>query len=159
MQIQGDSVVLCARTVRVDLLNAAAREGGKLLNNRAVDKNAKAASAYRAMLQRPAIDHNLAWLICRGLERGGQRHLVTRPGHIEVGDILDSERDSHQDIWTLESHPVNGVTYRFAEEVSLVGWVWRLSTMHSQRIRQGEWSTKPAAVTVTTVAGHVRTVV
>jgi hypothetical protein len=49
--------------------------------------------------------------------------------------------------------------YRFAEEVSLVGWMWRLGTVHGQCIRQGQGPTKPAAVTVTTVAGHVRTVV
>jgi len=154
-----DSVVLCARAVRVDLLNAAAGERGELLDNGAVDEDAKAASTHRAMFQRPAIDHNLTWLICRRLERGGQRHLVGRPGHVEVGHILDSEGDSHQDIWTLQSHPIDSIMYRLAEEVSFAGWMRRLGTTHCQCIRQGQGSTKPPAVTVTMVAGHVRTVV
>ena len=154
-----DSVVVCARAVRIDLLNAAAGERGELFDNGAVDEDAKTASTHGAMFQRPAIDHNLTWLICRGLERGGQRHLVGRPGHVKVGHVLDSERDSHQDIWTLESHPIDGGMYRFAEEVSFAGWMRRLGTTHGQCIRQGQGSTKPAAVTVTTVAGHVRTLV
>ena len=154
-----DSVVVCARAVRIDLLNATAGERGELFDNGAVDEDAKTASTHGAMFQRPAIDHNLTWLICRGLERGGQRHLVGRPGHVKVGHILDSERDSHQDIWTLESYPIDGGMYRFAEEVSFAGWMRRLGTTHGQCIRQGQGSTKPAAVTVTTVAGHVRTLV
>ena len=50
------------------LLNAAAGESGKLLNDGAVDKDAKAASTHGAMLQRPAIDHDLSPSCC-GLER------------------------------------------------------------------------------------------
>ena len=75
-----------------------------------------------------------------------------------AGHILDPECDSHQDIRTLQTHSVDRVMYRFAEEVRLASWVWRLGTMHRQRIRQSQGSTKSAAVTVTTVAGHLRTV-
>ena len=154
----GRPVVLRARAVGVDLLNAAAGERGKLFNDRAVDKDAETASTHCAMLQRPAIDHHLARLICRGLDRGGKRHLVPRPGHIEMGHILDSERDSYKDVWTLQSHPVDGIMYRFAEEVGLARRVWRLSAMHGQCVRQRQGSAKSTAVTVTTLAGHLSTV-
>ena len=80
MQNQGRSIVLCARAVGVDLLNATAGERRKLFNDCAVDKDAEAASTHCAMLQRPAIDHNLARLICRTLDRGGKRHL-SQPDH------------------------------------------------------------------------------
>ena len=136
MQNQGGSVVLGARAAGVDLLNAAARQGRKLLNDCAVDKDAEAASAHGAMLQRPAIDHNLTRLVCRGLDCGGERHLVARPGHVEVGHILDSERDSYEDVRTLQSHPVDGIMNGLAEEVRFVRWMWRLCATQSQCVRQ-----------------------
>ena len=136
MQNQGGSVVLGTRAVGVDLLNAAAGERRKLLNDCAVDKDAEAASTHGAMLQRPAIDHNLTRLVCRGLDGGGERHLVARPGHVEVGHILDSERDSYEDVRTLQSHPVDGIMDGVAEEVRLVGWMRRLRATHSQCVRQ-----------------------
>ena len=114
-------IVCCARAVGVDLLNAAAGECGKLFDNGAVDKDAEPTSTHGAMLQRPAIDHNLAWLIRRCLDRGGKGNLVPSPSHVEVGHILYSERDSYQDVRTLESHPVDGVVYGLAEEVRLAG--------------------------------------
>ena len=73
-----------------------------------------------------------------------------------MGHILDSERDSDEDIWTLQSHPIDGIMYGFAEEVGLARWMWRLSPMHRQCVRQSQRSAKSAAVTVTTLAGHVR---
>ena len=154
----GRLIVCGARAVGVDLLNAATGECGKLFDNGSVDKDAEPASTHCAMLQRPAIDHNLARLIRCCLDRGGKRHLVASPGHVEVGHILDPERDAYQDIWTLQSHPVDGVMYGLAEEVRLAGGRWRPSAMHSQCVRQRQRSAKPTAVTVTTLAGHVSTV-
>ena len=113
----GRLIVLCSRAVGVDLLNAAAGECGKLLDNCAVDKDAEPTSTHGAMLQRPAIHHNLARLIRRRLDRGGKWHSVASPGHVEVRHVLDSECDSNQDIWTLQSDPVDGVMYGLAEEV------------------------------------------
>jgi hypothetical protein len=75
-----------------------------------------------------------------------------------VGHILDAEGDSYQDVWTLQSHPVNGVTYRLAEEIRLAGRRRRPSATPSQRVRQRQRSPKPTAVTVPTLAGHVSTV-
>jgi hypothetical protein len=158
MQSQAGLIVLCARAVGVDLLNAAAGECGELLDNCAVDKNAEPASTHCAMLQRPAIYHNLARLIRSRLHRGGKWHLVASPGHVEVGHILDAEGDSHQDVWTLQSHPVNGVTYRLAEEVRLAGRRGRPSAPPSQRVRQCQRASEPTAVTVPTLAGHLSTV-
>ena len=76
-----------------------------------------------------------------------------------MGHILDPERDSNEDVWTLKSHPVDGITYSLAEEVRLAGWMWRLCPTHSQCVRQRQRSAKSAAVTVTTVGGHVGTLV
>ena len=76
MQNQGDSVVLCTRAVRVDLVNAAAGERGELLNDRAVDENPQASARYRAMLKRATVDHHLARLIGRTLKGCGQWHLI-----------------------------------------------------------------------------------
>ena len=76
MQNQGDSVVLCTRAVRVDLVDAATGERGELLNDRAVDENPQASAGYRAMLKRATIDHHLARLIGCTLERCSQRHLI-----------------------------------------------------------------------------------
>ena len=159
MQNQGGSVVLGACTVRVDFLNAAAGERGELFHDCAVDQDAEAASTHCAMLERPAIDHHLAWLIRRALDSGGKGHLIARPGHIEVGDILDSKRDAHQHFWTLQSHPVNSIAYGLTEEVRLIRRMWRLSTTNGQCVRQRQGSAKSAAVTITTLAGHVSTVV
>jgi len=139
-------------------LNATAGECGELLDNCAVDKDAEPAPTHCAMLQRPAIYHNLARLIRSRLHRGGKWHLVASPGHVEVGHILDAEGDSYQDVWTLQSHPVNGVTYRLAEEIRLAGRRRRPSATPSQRVRQRQRSPKPTAVTVPTLAGHVSTV-
>ena len=158
MQNQGTLIVLCACAVGVDLLNAAAGECRKLFDNCAVDKDAEPASTHGAMLQRPAIHHNLTRLIRRRLDCGGEWHPVASPGHVEVGHIFDSERDSYQDIWTLQSYPVDGVTYGLAEEVRLAGRRWRPSATHCQCVRQRQRSAKPPAVTVTTLAGHVSTV-
>jgi hypothetical protein len=124
---QGFSVVLSARAVWVDLLHAAAGERGKLLNDRAVDKDAQTLATHRAMLQRPAKDHHLSRLTRYALNRGGKRHLIARPSHIEVGHILDSERDSDEGFWTLESHSVDGIVDGVAEEVGLARRMWRLS--------------------------------
>ena len=136
MQNQCGSVVLGARAVGVDLLNAATGEGRKLLNDCAVDKDAEAASAHGAMLQRPAINHDLTRLIRRRLDCGGKWHPVASPGHVEVGHILDSERDSYEDVRTLQSNPVDGIMNGLAEEVCFVGWMWRLRATHSQWVRQ-----------------------
>jgi hypothetical protein len=76
LQNQGRLVVLAASAVRVDLLDAPARERGELFHDRAVDQDAKAAAANRAVLQRPAINDNLPWLVCCPLEGGGERHLI-----------------------------------------------------------------------------------
>ena len=88
------------------------------------------------MLQGPAIDHNLTRLVCRGLDRGGKRHLVARPSHVEVGYVLDSEGDSYEDVRTLQSHPVDGIVDGIAEEGSFIGRMWRLRASHSQCVRQ-----------------------
>jgi Protein of unknown function (DUF3499) len=157
MQNQG-LIVLCACAVGVDLLNAAARECGKLFDDCAVDKDAEPPSTHGAMLQRPAINHDLTRLIRRRLDCGGKWHPVASPGHVEVGHILDSEPDSYQDIWTLQSHPVDSVTYGLAEEVRLARRRWRPSATQCQCVRQRQRSAKPAAVAVTTLAGHVSTV-
>jgi Protein of unknown function (DUF3499) len=110
------------------------------------------------MLQRPAINHDLTRLIRRRLDCGGKWYPVASPGHVEVGHILYSERDSYQDIWTLPSDPVDGVAYGFAEEVRLARRRWRPSAPHCQCVRQRQRSAKPTAMTVTTLAGHVSTV-
>jgi hypothetical protein len=156
MQNQGDSVVLGAGAIGVDLIDAAAGERRKLFNDCAVNQNAEAATAHRAMLQRPAVDHNLARLICRTLNRSGERHLITGPW---MRHVLDAKADSDQDVWTLQSHSVDRITYGVTEEVGLVGWMRWLSTPPGQGVRQCQRSTKPAAVPVTTSAGHVSTVV
>ena len=111
------------------------------------------------MLQRSAIDHHLSRLARRAFDCSGKRHLIARPRHIEVGDILDTEGDSNECIWTLKSHPVDGIMNGVAEEVGLARRMRRLSATKRQRIRQGQRSAKSAAVTVTTLAGHVSTVV
>jgi hypothetical protein len=76
MENQDDSVVLCTRAVRVDLVNAAASERGELLNDCAVDEYPQTSARYRAMLKRATINHDLARLIGRTLKRCGQRHLI-----------------------------------------------------------------------------------
>jgi Protein of unknown function (DUF3499) len=73
--------------------------------------------------------------------------------------ILDSKGDSNQDVWTLQSHLIDRIIDGVTEEVGLVRGVWRLSTPHSQRVWQCQGSANSAAVTVTTSAGHVSTVV
>ncbi len=111
------------------------------------------------MLQWPAIDHDLARLTCRALNRCGKRHLIARPGHIEVGHILDPEGDSDEYVWTLQSHTIDGIMNGLAEEVGLARRMWRLSAPHCQCVRQCQRSAKAPTVTVTTLAGHVSTVV
>ena len=111
------------------------------------------------MLQWPAIDHYLARLTSRALDCRGKRYLIARPRHIEVGDILDTEGDSNECLWTLKSYSVDGVMNGVAEEVGLARRMRRLSATKRQRIRQCQRSAKSAAVTVTTLAGHVSTVV
>ena len=63
MQNQGGSILLSARAVGVDLIHATAGERRKLFNDCAVNQDAEAAATHCAMLQRPAIDHDLARLI------------------------------------------------------------------------------------------------
>jgi hypothetical protein len=111
------------------------------------------------MLQWPAIDHHLARLTCRALNRCGKRHLIARPGHIEVGHILDPEGDSDEYVWTLQSHTIDGIMNGLAEEVGLARRMWRLSAPHCQCVRQCQRSAKAPTVPVTTLAGHVSTVV
>ncbi len=157
MQNQGDSVVLCTRAVGVDLVYAAAGERGQLLNDRAVDENPQAAARYCAMLKRATINHNLARLIGRTLERRSQWHLIAGPGHVEMRHILDAEGDSHKCVRTLQSDPIHGIVDRFGEEVGLARRMWRVGTMAGQRVRQGQGSAKATTVTVTTPTGHLST--
>ena len=76
-----------------------------------------------------------------------------------MGHIFDSECDARQDIWTLQTRPtpVDRVMYRFAEEVRLASWVWRVgrdaSSVHWAKPRFHEVRSH-----ATTVAGHLRTV-
>ena len=156
---RGFSVVLSARAIGIDLLDAAAGECGKLFHDCAVDQDAETPATHCAMLQWPPIDHDLSRLICRGLDRSGKRHLIARPGRVEVGHILDSEGDSDECVRTLQSHPVDGIMNGIAEEVGLVSRMWGLSAPRCQCIRQCQRPAKSAAVTVTTLAGHVSTVV
>ena len=155
MQKQGGSVVLGAGAIGVDLIDAAAGERRKLFNDCAVNQDAEAAATHCAMLQRPAINHDLARLIRRTLHRGGKRHLITGPW---MRHILDSKGDSDEDVWTLQSHSIDRIIDGVTEEVGLVGGMGRLSTPHSQCVRQCQRSAESAAVTVTTSAGHVSTV-
>jgi hypothetical protein len=115
-------------------------------------------TAHGAMLQRPAIDDNLTRLISRSLKCGGQRHLITRPGHIEVGYVLDAERDPDEHIGTLQSDPVDGVMHGLDEEVSLASGVRRLSVAHGQGVWKCQRSPQSTVVTVTTMTGHLSTV-
>jgi hypothetical protein len=115
-------------------------------------------TADGAMFQRPAIDDNLTRLISRSLKCGGQRHLITRPGHVEVGYVLDAERDPDEHIGTLQSDPVDGVMHGPNEEVSLASGVRRLSTAHGQGVWKCQRSAQSTVVTVTTMTGHVSTV-
>jgi hypothetical protein len=156
---QGGSVVLGARAVGVDLLDAAAGEGRKLFHDCAIDQDAEAAATHGAMLERPAIDHHLAWLVRRALDSGGKRYLIARPGHVEVGNILNPECDPDQRFWALQSYAVDSIVYGLTEEVGLVRRMWRLSTPNTERVRQCQRSAKSPAMTITTVAGHVSTVV
>jgi hypothetical protein len=159
LQNQGFSVVFRAGAVGVDLLHAAAGERGELFHDRPVDKDAEPPATHCAMLQWPAVDHHLARLICRGLDRGGKRHLIARPGYVEVGHILDSERDSNECVRTLQSHPINGIVNGVAEEVGLARRMRRLSPPHCECVRQRQRSAKSTSVAVATLAGHVSTVV
>jgi hypothetical protein len=86
-------------------------------------------TADRAMLQRPAIHHNLARLIGRPLQSGSQRHLLAGPGHVEMRHVLDAKGDSHKCVRTLQSDPIDGIVDRFGEEVGLARRLWRMSTM------------------------------
>jgi hypothetical protein len=113
--------------------------------------------AHRAMLQRPAIDDNLTRLISRSLKCGGQRHLITRPGHVEVRYVLDAECDPNEHIGTLQSDPVDGVMHGLDEEVSLAGGVRWLSAAHGQGVWKRQRSAQSTIVTVTTMTGHVST--
>jgi hypothetical protein len=115
-------------------------------------------TAHGAMLQRPAIDDNLTRLISRSLKCGGQRHLITRPGHVEVRYVLDAERDPHEHVGTLQSDSVDGVMHGLDEEVSLAGGVRWLSAAHGQGVWKCQRSAQPTVVTVTTMTGHVSTV-
>ena len=73
--------------------------------------------------------------------------------------ILDSKGDSDQDVWTLQSHSIDRITYSVTEEVGLISRMRRLRTPPTQCVWQCQRSAEPAAVTVTTSAGHVSTVV
>ena len=115
-------------------------------------------TADGAMFQRPAIDDNLTRLISRSLKCGGQRHLITRPGHVEVRYVLDAECDPNEHIGTLQSDPVDGVMHGPNEEVSLASGVRRLSTAHGQGVWKCQRSAQSTVVTVTTMTGHVSTV-
>ena len=126
------SIVLGSRAVRVDLVDAATGERRKLFNDRAVNQDAEAATAHCAMLQRPAIDHDLARLIRRTFDRGRKRHLITGPW---VRHILDSEGDSDQHIWTLQSHAIDRIIDDVTEEVGLVRRMGWLSAPHRQCVR------------------------
>jgi hypothetical protein len=159
MQNQGGSVVLGACTVGVDFLDATAGEGGKLFHDCAIDQDAEAAATHGAVLKWPAIDHHLARLIRRALDSGGKRYLIARPGHVEMRNILNSERDPDQRFWALQSHAVDSIVYGLTEEVGLVRRMWRLSPPNTERVRQCQGSAKSPAMTITTVAGHVSTVV
>ena len=158
MQNQGDSVVVCTRAVGVDLVYAAAGERGQLLYDRAVDENPQAAARYCAMLKRATINHNLARLIGRTLERRSQWHLIAGPGHVEMRHILDAEGDSDEYVRTLEPDAIHCVVYGLCEEVCLACRVWWVGAMRGERVRQGQRSAKATAVTVTTPSGHVSTV-
>jgi hypothetical protein len=115
-------------------------------------------TAHRAMLQRPAIDDNLTRLISRSLKCGGQRYLITRPGHVEVRYVLDAERDPDEHVGTLQSDSVDGVMHGLDEEVSLAGGVRWLSAAHGQGVWKCQRSAQSTVVTVTTMTGHVSTV-
>ena len=158
LQNQGDSVIIRACAVGVDLINTATGERRELFDDRAVDENPQTMTADRTMLQRSAIDHHLARLIGRSLQRGSQRHLLTGPGHVEMRHILDAKRDSHKCVRALQSDPIHGIVDRFGEEVGLARRVWRVCTMAGQRVRQGQGSAKATTVTVTTPTGHLCTV-
>jgi hypothetical protein len=69
-----------------------------------------------------------------------------------MGHILDSEGDSDEYVWTLKSHPVDGIMNGVTEEVGLARRMWRLSAPHRQCVRQCQRSAKSTAVTVTTLA-------
>jgi hypothetical protein len=152
LQTRGLLVVLSAGAVGVDLIHAPAGECGKLLNNCAVDKDAETSATHRAMLQWPAIDHHLARLTWHALDRSSKWDLIARPGHIEMWHILDSEGDSDEYVWTLKSHPVDGIMDGVTEEVGLARRMGRLSAPHRQCVRQCQRSAKSTAVTVTTLA-------
>ena len=156
---QGGSVVLGARTIGVDLLDATAGEGGKLFHDCAIDQDAEAAATHGAMLERPAIDHHLARLVRRALDCGGKRYLIAGPGHVEVRNIFNSECDPDQRFWALHSHAVDSIVDGLAKEVGLVRRMWRLSAPDTERVRQCQGSAKSPTMTITTVAGHVSTVV
>jgi hypothetical protein len=89
-------------------------------------------AADRAMLERPAIDHNLAGLVWRSLECGRQRHLITGPGDVEVRYILNAKCDPNEHVRTLQSHPVDGIVHDLGEEVGLVGRMRRVSPSRAQ---------------------------
>ena len=89
-------------------------------------------AAHRAMLERPAIDHNLAGLVRRSLECGRQRHLITGPGDVEVRYILNAKGDPDEHVRTLQSHPVDGIVHDLSEEIGLVRRMRRLSASRAQ---------------------------
>jgi hypothetical protein len=130
------SVILRASTVGIDLLNASAGERGELLHNRAIDQDPQAMTAHGAVLQRPAIDDNLARLIGSSLECRRQWHLITGPGHVEVRYVLDAERDADEHVGTLQPNPVDGVMHRLSKEVRLAGRMRRLRATCGQGVRK-----------------------
>jgi hypothetical protein len=115
-------------------------------------------TTHRSMLQRPAIDDNLARLIGCSLECGSKRHLITRPSHVEVRYVLDTECDPDEHVGTLQSDPVDGVMHGLDEEVRLASGMRRLSAAHSQGVWKCQRSAQSAVMTVTTVTGHLSTV-
>jgi hypothetical protein len=41
-------------------------------------------------------------------------------------DILDTEGNSDEHVWTLQSDAIDSILHGVSEEVRLAGWMWRL---------------------------------
>ena len=119
------SSILVAEALGVDLLDTAPSQGGQLLDNRPVHKDAQPAAAGGSVLQRAAEHHNACGSVRNCIHSGSERHPRPGPGRFEQGHILDAHGDAGQGVGALTADPVHGRLHSVGEELRLAGPRWR----------------------------------